>query len=81
MKSMKTANLVKSLREKEEMTQIELGNKTGYHSQLISNIERGVCLIPKNAIGNFAKHLKCSKEEIIKAMSVDRETLFRKAVN
>lgn len=37
---------LKVLREKKELTQEELGDKIGVHTQFISNMERGIGPIP-----------------------------------
>lgn len=57
--------MVKTLRLKQGMTQAELAEKLNFHMQYISNIERGLCNIPKLRISDFAKALGVSKSTMV----------------
>lgn len=61
----KTADTIKTLRENKKLTQAELAKKLGYHTQFISNIERGMCLIPGEQISAFAEALGVHKNKLV----------------
>lgn len=56
---------LRQCRKKSGVTQAELGKALGYDSsQLISNIERGVSLLPSKKLPEFARQLGCSLLEL-----------------
>lgn len=56
---------LRNCRKQARITQAELAKALGYDSsQLISNIERGVSLLPSKRIPDFAKVLGCSLLEM-----------------
>lgn len=72
---MKTAKLIKTLRKAVGITQLELAEAIKLNgnvgSQLISNIERGICLPPFNRVAAFAQALRCNPKLIYGAMLGD----------
>lgn len=72
---METARLIKALRKEKGLTQAQLSEKVGLDgqpgSQLISNIERGICHPPFNRVNLFAKILGVRPSTIFKAMYLD----------
>jgi transcriptional regulator with XRE-family HTH domain len=56
---------LRDCRKKAALTQADLANALGYDSsQLISNIERGVSLLPSKRLPDFSKVLGCSSLEM-----------------
>lgn len=52
-----SGSTIKLARKSRGMTQAELAKKVGMHLQFISNIERGICLIPPKKVKKFSKTL------------------------
>jgi len=74
---LKTGDLIRRLRNKKGMTQVELSNAIGYPvAQNISNMERGVAGIPDSKITVLANRLGVPRDKILNAiMSQKRENL------
>lgn len=61
----KFGNWIRDCRRSARVTQAELAESLGYDSsQLISNIERGVSLLPSRRLPDFARVLGCSLLEM-----------------
>jgi len=71
MRFSKTASLVLKRRISLGLTQVELAKKVGTHIQFISNIERGICGVPKTRAKNFARALGVPSLIIARTMSMD----------
>lgn len=73
------AKLVRRLRLKSKLTQIELSKHLGFpNSQFISNIERGVAALPPKYVLRFTDIVKADAQSVIKAKLRDyKEDLCR----
>lgn len=77
MKFENTGKVMRKLRDQAGLTQAQLANKLGLHSQYVSNAERSACFYPKAKMNKLIKALKiqaADKMEIAKALETD----FRK---
>lgn len=63
--------LVKSIRAKHNLTQAEMGERLGIHHQYISNVERGLCGLPRDVQPIFVKEFKISKIKFRNALLSD----------
>jgi len=64
--------LIKNARLHLNKTQLNIAFKAGYDSsQIISNIERGVQMIPKIRIKEFAKALEITEDQVRNAILND----------
>lgn len=75
-----TSEIIKSRRKHFGMTQRELAKKTGYVLMFISNLERGLCMIPDKKIKAFAKALWCSLDILVEAKLADYKARLYKRV-
>lgn len=71
--------MLKKLREKQGITQSDLAAALGYTSpQFISNIERGIAMLPVRKYRKTAKLLKVSPEKLINIkLAHTRKALYR----
>lgn len=77
----KLGNLVRAAREKQNLTQADVGYGLGYTSaQFISNVERGVASLPVKQIAPVSRLLKLNEDAIIKAKADDKLQAIRAAV-
>ena len=67
------SKLIRTKREKANITQMELAALVGTHSQFISNVERGLAEVPLSRVAHFCKALKISVKELKKAKVADFE--------
>lgn len=66
------ATLIRSARKSEGLSQSKLSERIGYkNSQFVSNVERGLCSIPRKNILIFADFLSMDPERIRDAMLAD----------
>lgn len=80
VKFRKIADLTNDLRKNHGLTQAELGKGLGYgNAQFISNLERGVCSLPRKKIKKYCKLLKIDKETVIETMVNDYRVRLQKA--
>jgi transcriptional regulator with XRE-family HTH domain len=61
---------IKSRRKKEGMSQKELGERIGYCSAYISQIERGITKINLNILSRIADELGCDMAEFVRQTSI-----------
>ena len=70
MNSKQLGRFLRKKREASSLTQGELANKLGFaSSQFVSNIERGVSLIPVSRIKDYSELLGLNSVELSKLMS------------
>lgn len=56
MKQFKYSGLyLKKVRQEAGVTQMQLAEKSGHHSQIYSNAERGICTLPAECLRAFKK--------------------------
>ena len=66
------ANLVKTARLVEGISQSDVSKKVGYkNAQFISNVERGLCSIPRKNMLPVSRVLKIDPEALLSAMVLD----------
>lgn len=65
--------VIRQLRIKAGLTQKAVGDSVGLHSQYVSNVERGQCMLPKPALEKFIKTIKVTKK--------DRDQIFSALVS
>lgn len=82
MKFPNTADYVYTFRKKHHLTQKQLAEVIGCHSQMISNIERGQCAIPTRALYSlrFKFGSKFNVQNYSKAFMLDKMTQARRRV-
>lgn len=69
MKFENTGKVMKRLRAEVGLTQAELANKLGLHSQYISNLENAKCFVPKKRLEKLCKSLKLQDRQVKELMS------------
>ena len=74
-----TGNLIKTMRTSLKMPQSELAKKTGYHSQYISNMERGKVGVPAFKLKIISRALNIPESSIVECMTEDFRNHYRKA--
>lgn len=78
------AQFIKSKRKELSLSQTELSTKIGFsknHGQFVSNVERGRCQFPVNAIKTLSKVLEVSEETIIEIMCRDYKNCIQESLN
>lgn len=78
MKFQRIAKLVRKRREKLNLSQTELGTAIGVHTQVISNIERGIAGVPSFRAAKFAKALQIPVKTLVGTVCKDYETSYMK---
>lgn len=77
----KSGDVLRRLRLKQQMTQMELATALGLHSQFVSNWERGLCAPPEHCHKHLAKVLKFKeneREQFFEAISEDQLKVIQK---
>lgn len=72
------SDLIKTVRETEGLTQLEVTKKLGFHPQFISNIERGRCGLPVKYFKKMSKILKINIDVLIRAHVNDYQSSIEK---
>jgi len=68
------AQLTKLSRKDIGMTQLELSEKLGYsNGQFVSNLERGVCGLPRKKMKIYCKALKVKRVDMVRVILEDCE--------
>lgn len=63
------AQLIKTARLRKGIPQMELGEKLGYsNGQFISNVERGLCILPFRQLKEVCRLLDIKPETMVKAL-------------
>ena len=75
-----TGQFLKRLRKVNKLSQAELAKKIGVHTQFISNIERGLCLIPHKKFKKISKLLNTPLIDLINLTLLDYEKDLKKKV-
>ncbi|MGE0526639.1 MAG: helix-turn-helix domain-containing protein [Bdellovibrionales bacterium] len=69
---------LKGVREQAEMTQAEVSQKLGYTSpQFISNIERGISVVPLKTLARMVSIYKVNPEVVVKIILDSQKKLLR----
>lgn len=77
----KSGDVLRRLRLKQDMTQMDLAVALGLHSQFVSNWERGLCAPPEHCHKHLAKVLKFKENErteFFEAMTEDQLKVIQK---
>lgn len=80
------ANLLRSRRNKQKLTQFELAKELKakhpkkVHVQFVSNWERGICEPPRHCVNALMGILKIDKSTLIKAMEKDAIEKVRRQI-
>lgn len=73
--------LTRLSRKEKGLSQLELGEKLGYgNAQFISNLERGICGLPKKKMKKFCKLLTVSHPDVVRVMAEDYEAKLWRAL-
>ena len=73
--------LTRLSRKEAGLSQLVLGEKLGYgNAQFISNLERGICGLPKKKMKKFCKILKVSSNDLVRVMAEDYEAKLWRAL-
>jgi transcriptional regulator with XRE-family HTH domain len=62
--------LLKNLREKKKLSQLELADKCGLIAQYVSNWERGQCLPPRHALKSLVAALRMTPAQRAKLLNL-----------
>ena len=74
----KLGTFLRGAREKANMTQMEISGRLGYSSpQFISNIERGVSVVPLPLLSKLVSAYKISPEPVIRIILDSQSQLLR----
>ena len=74
----KLGNFLKDGRESAQMTQADVSQKLGYTSpQFISNIERGISVVPLKTLSRMVTVYKVSAEAVVKIILESQRKLLR----
>lgn len=71
-------DLIKRRRKELKLSQNDLGKELGFGGQYVSNIERGMCVFPKEKIKLTATVLKIDPRIIIHRMTFDYANELKK---
>lgn len=73
--------LTRLSRKEKGLSQLGLGEKLGYgNAQFISNLERGICGLPKKKMKKYCKLLSVSHADIVRVMAEDYEAKLWRAL-
>jgi len=61
MKFKRAGKYLQTIRERAELTQVEVADKLKLHPQFVSNWERGICMPPRSAFKKLATMLGFTK--------------------
>lgn len=74
----KLGTYLKDVREQAELTQADVSQKLGYTSpQFISNIERGISVVPLKTLARMVGLYKISAESVVKIILESQRKLLR----
>lgn len=74
----KLGTYLKDVREGAELTQADVSNKLGYTSpQFISNIERGISVVPLKTLARMVNLYKVNPESVVKIILESQRKLLR----
>ncbi|HMN68686.1 MAG TPA: helix-turn-helix transcriptional regulator [Bdellovibrionales bacterium] len=74
----KLGNYLKDVREDAELTQADVSQKLGYTSpQFISNIERGISVVPLKTLARMVGLYKINPESVVKIILESQRRLLR----
>lgn len=74
----KLGNYLKDVRERADLTQADVSNKLGYTSpQFISNIERGISVVPLKTLARMVSLYKVNPEAVTKIILESQRKLLR----
>ena len=69
---------LRDMREGSEWTQLEVSRKLGYTSpQFISNIERGISVVPLKTLARMIQLYKCDTEEVVNIILESQRRLLK----
>lgn len=76
-----SGKILKQSREKIGLSQGDVSKSLGYTTcQFVSNLERGISLIPANKFNIFCKTLKISKAQLLEAVMNDLKSQYTRKV-
>ena len=64
-------NCLKEARVKQGLSQKDVGDHLGIHSQYISNYERGLCSPPMYSLDQLLRLLRANRDKVVLAMLKD----------
>ena len=74
----KLGQFLKDVREDAELTQADVSTKLGYTSpQFISNIERGISVVPLKTLARMVALYKTNAESVVKIILESQRKLLR----
>ncbi|NJL25860.1 MAG: helix-turn-helix domain-containing protein [Calothrix sp. SM1_5_4] len=74
----KLGQYLKEVRENSELTQADVSQKLGYTSpQFISNIERGISVVPLKTLARMVSLYKVNPETVVKIILESQRKLLR----
>lgn len=75
----KLGKILRSAREAAEYTQQEVSKKLGYtSSQFVSNIERGMSVVPMKTLARMIALYKANPETVVKVIIEGQQEMLRK---
>ena len=74
----KLGNYLKDIREQSSLTQADVSTKLGYSSpQFISNIERGISVVPLKTLGRMVGLYKVSPDSVVRIILDSQKKLLK----
>lgn len=74
----KLGTFLKDVREQSSMTQADVSSRLGYTSpQFISNIERGISVVPLKTLSRMVSLYKVNPESVVKIILESQRKLLR----
>jgi transcriptional regulator with XRE-family HTH domain len=71
-------NFLRDMRENSDWTQLEVSRKLGYTSpQFISNIERGISVVPLKTLARMIQLYKADAEEVVNIILESQRRLLK----